>query len=231
VAPLVIDLVAPRSVVDVGCGEGGWAAAFRDGGVEDVWGVDGDYVDRSKLRIASERFLARNLEEPLRLDRTFDLVVSLEVGEHLPERCARPFVGSLTELAPVILFSAAICGQGGTHHVNEQWPEYWAALFAERGYLCFDAIRRGIWDDREVAWWYRQNTFLYVRESELAKYPRIAAIAPDGALPMRVVHPELLDLKVSQMAELEALVPQRSPSRVRRLLRRLRGVSGGRRGS
>ena len=55
----------------------------------------------------------------------FDLVVSLEVAEHLPKECADIFVDSLVRLGPIILFSAAIPQAGGTCHINEQWPEYW----------------------------------------------------------------------------------------------------------
>jgi 2-polyprenyl-3-methyl-5-hydroxy-6-metoxy-1,4-benzoquinol methylase len=60
--------------------------------------VDGPYIDRTLLEIPRERFLPFDLTKPLELDRTFDLVVSLEVAEHLPWACAETFVRSLTEL-------------------------------------------------------------------------------------------------------------------------------------
>ena len=83
IVPLVLDIVRPRSVVDVGCGTGTWLSVFTECGVIDVWGVDGEWVNRKKLRIPAERFLSWDLQIPLRMERDFDLVVSLEVAEHL----------------------------------------------------------------------------------------------------------------------------------------------------
>ena len=108
VVPLVMELVAPSSVVDVGCGLASWLAAFAHFGVPRIFGVDGPWVDESTLRIPPDRFLAADLTQPLRLDEHFDLVVSLEVGEHLPADAADTFIDSLVALGPVILFSAAV---------------------------------------------------------------------------------------------------------------------------
>jgi hypothetical protein len=93
------------------------------------WGVDGEYVNIKTLAIPEERFIPYDLKRPYRIDRAFDLVVSLEVAEHLPADCAETLVDSLTGLGSVVLFSAAIPYQGGEHHINEQWPEYWIRLF------------------------------------------------------------------------------------------------------
>src|SRR4051794_18163398 len=88
IVPIVLELVRPRRVIDLGCGTGAWLSVFTAFGVPDVWGVDGDYVDRRMLLIPAERFLARNLEAPFRARDRFDLVVSLEVAEHLPPASA-----------------------------------------------------------------------------------------------------------------------------------------------
>lgn len=167
IVPLVVRRLGPRSVVDVGCGLGTWLAVFVENGVVDVVGIDGDYVDPARLEIPPERFVAHDLSTPLRLERRFDLAVSLEVAEHLPVDRAATFVDSLTALAPFVLFSAAIPFQGGTNHVNEQWPEYWAAIFEERGFAPVDCIRRDVWSDENVEWWYAQNTLLFVEEARL----------------------------------------------------------------
>ncbi len=45
IVPLVLDLLHPSSVVDVGCGDASWLAVFQKLGIEDVFGIDGDYVD------------------------------------------------------------------------------------------------------------------------------------------------------------------------------------------
>ena len=190
IVPLVLDLVRGiQSVVDVGCGVGTFLAEFRDHGVGFVQGFDGDYVNREMLRIAKDQFAARDLSVPLQFDRRFDLAVSLEVAEHLPAERAHSFVGDLTRLSDLILFSAAIPGQGGTHHINEQWQDYWANQFQEFGYHALDAIRSRIWDCDDIEPWYRQNTLLYANLAALERHP---ALLSDRASPLPslcVVHP------------------------------------------
>lgn len=171
IVPIVMELVKPASVLDVGCGVGAWLAAFAAAGVNDYLGLDGVYVDRSKLLIDPARFQDADLARPPVLVRTFDLAVCLEVGEHLPESAAVGLVQTLTAAAPAILFSAATPGQGGTGHVNEQWPAFWRKLFADRGYVRLDPVRPRVWRDLRVMPWYKLNTFLFVRESEISTRP------------------------------------------------------------
>jgi SAM-dependent methyltransferase len=197
--PLVIDLVRPRRVIDVGCGTGDWLAVFRANGVEDVVGVDGAYVDKRLLKIPEERFIPADLAQPFRLEQTSDLVVSLEVAEHLPPSSAEPFVASLTYLAPVVLFSAAIPNQGGTNHINEQWPEYWANLFREKGYVVVDALRSKVWKEESMEWWYIQNALIFVAQDRLGEYPLLSKeYAPHGSRMLSVVHPRLHSQKVHE---------------------------------
>ncbi len=194
VTPLALSWTRAASVLDVGCGTGSWLAAFMGLGVTDVLGIDGDYVDRSALEIPAERFRAMDLSKPFDVGRVFDLAVSLEVGEHLPPETSEAFVESLCRAAPVVLFSAAVPMQGGTGHVNERWQGDWASMFARRGFVAVDAVRPVVWGDERVAWWYRQNTLVYVRETDLGRYPELAAARArtnDGAL--SVVHPILLE--------------------------------------
>ena len=192
VVPLVVEIVAPKRVVDLGCGEGTWLQAFRDRGVGEVLGIEGDWLDKSSLEIPQDCFRHHDLSQPLDLGRSFDLAISVEVAEHLDEENAAAFVNTLTGLAPVVLFSAAVPYQGGTGHVNERWPAYWARRFAERGYVPVDILRRRIWQDERVAWWYRQNLVFYANESALSANDVLeqgAAATP--AEPDALVHPDL----------------------------------------
>jgi SAM-dependent methyltransferase len=191
IVPIVMTLVAPRSVVDVGCGTGGWLSVFEQHGVMEVLGIDGEYVDRDSLLIDSSSFVAHDLSRPFPLERTFDLAVSLEVVEHLDESAAATFVDSLVQLAPVVLFSAAIPEQGGAHHRNEQWPDYWAGLFAGHGYVPFDSVRPRVWSSVAVEAWYAQNTLLYVRESEISRYPAFAQETRPLPGALSLVHPRV----------------------------------------
>jgi SAM-dependent methyltransferase len=170
---MIVSLLQPSSVIDIGCGIGTWLAAFRENGVDDIIGVDGNYVDRSRLLIPETSFIPADISKPFSLERSFDLAVSLEVGEHLPRRTAPTFVKSLCSLAPLVLFSAAVPYQGGDHHVNEQWPSYWRGVFRPHDYTMLDPFRAGIWHDERVEGWYRQNLCLFAHESALESDERL----------------------------------------------------------
>ena len=204
VVPLLVGLLNPASVVDVGCGTGIWLAEFGRCGVTDGLGVDGSYVRRDQLVVDSTRFVAHELKRALRLERTFDLAISLEVAEHLPPERADSFVGDLTRLSSVVVFSAAVPFQGGTHHLNEQWPEYWAEKFARRRYAAVDWLRPKIWKDPTVEPWYRQNTILYVQQEALRSRPDLTGLAAhvaDGRTLSRV-HPEMYEMAARHGTEL-----------------------------
>jgi len=191
IVPLVLKLIHPKSIIDVGCGIGTWLSVFKELGVEEIFGVDGDHVDKKILQIPEERFCVRNLEKPFQLNRQFDLVVSLEVAEHLSKESAKSFVKTLTELGPVILFSAAIPFQGGVHHVNEQWPDYWVKHFQDYGYIVIDLLRKKIWQNDDVEWWYAQNILIFVRKDYLEHHPLLKKESETTTTSqLSVVHPK-----------------------------------------
>ncbi|MGH2747931.1 MAG: class I SAM-dependent methyltransferase [Actinomycetota bacterium] len=191
IVPLLQQIVMPTSVIDVGCGRGTWLATFVARGVADIMGVDSPHMDVETLFFPPERFLGIDLERPFSIGRTFHLALSLEVAEHLPEGSAKEFVRSLTRLAPVVAFSAAIPFQGGDHHVNEQWPSYWAKLFEAQDYSPIDCLRRDIWRLGLNAWWYAQNLILYVSQSHLETHERLEKLADEpGWVPISLVHPD-----------------------------------------
>ena len=70
IVPLVLALIKPRSIIDVGCGLGTWLSVFQEFGVKDVFGIDGDYIDRHMLKIADERFMAFDLQRPIPVSYT-----------------------------------------------------------------------------------------------------------------------------------------------------------------
>jgi SAM-dependent methyltransferase len=168
-----MDLIQTKTVIDVGCGVGTWLAEFKSAGA-DVLGVDGEWAKASGLRIPKSSFVAADLvhcaldKKIEGVDTTFSLCISLEVAEHLPPECADGFVSLLTKLSDIVLFSAAIPHQGGTHHVNEQWSTYWVEKFKKHGYVASDVIRALLWGNDNIQAWYRQNMLLFMRESVFA---------------------------------------------------------------
>ncbi len=192
VVPLIMELLHPRSVVDVGCGTGTWLSVFRQFGAKEILGIDREYVTGEILEIPAEEFLPHDLRFPLAMDRRFDMAVSLEVAEHLPGECAETFVDSLTRLGPAVLFSAAVPYQGGTGHVNEQWPDYWSDLFREKGFVTLDPVRKRIWQNDDVEYWYRQNILLFVEREYLDGRPELQAERIDTRdTRLSIVHPRM----------------------------------------
>lgn len=187
VVPLVMAELAPRTVVDVGCGEGWWGRAFAELGGCHVLGMDGP----SGGTALPDQYVTVDLTYPFASLARADLAVALEVAEHLPPERADGFIEDLCTVAPLVLFSAAIPGQGGTGHLNEQWPAYWVERFNRNGFAVSGALRWQIWGDLRVENWYRQNLLVAARDPQ--RYPRLFATAL--AEPWPVVHPVLFEAR------------------------------------
>ncbi|MDQ3761804.1 MAG: class I SAM-dependent methyltransferase [Actinomycetota bacterium] len=202
VVPLVHVAVEPESVIDVGCGTGAWAAAFARHGARVAHGVDGSWVPRERLLIPPGDFYVADIAgtDPLAglTHRAhYDLAVCLEVAEHLRCDQAATLIGNLVALAPVVLFSAAIPGQGGVGHINEQWLDHWQALFDQHDYQLFDIVRAVLWDDERVEAWYIQNIVLFAGPD--ADRARLADVERRrGRLPLRLVHPRVFENSIER---------------------------------
>lgn len=216
VVPLVNSLVRPRSVLDVGCGTGVWLLEWINNGVTDVLGLDGNYLSATTLQIPPANFRSADLQRSFSLDRKFDLVQSLEVAEHLDESCADTLVKSLAVHADTILFSAAIPGQGGIHHVNEQWPSYWIEKFSSHGLQVFDIIRPTIWTDPRVERWYRQNIFLFSKRADFrVSSTLVDVVNPDSWKVVRNSRPSLRECVSSLPGAMSAEARKRLPLTVK----------------
>lgn len=221
VVPMVLDMFDPASVVDVGCGRGVWLSFFQRTGIPRVLGLDGDWVEVDRLAIPRDSFRVTDLAGHWTLAERFDLALCLEVGEHLPESKSAALVSNLTQAAPVVLFSAALPGQQGTQHINEQWPEYWESLFRERRYLRIDPLRRQLWQDERVAWYYQQNLTIYVFEDVLNGDERLREEHRRAmASPLTLVNRKILK-PLQQPRPALKLLPKLIVQAVRRRWRRL----------
>lgn len=128
----------PKILVDCGCGHGGISKEFLAHGCEDAFLFDGspDAVEiaRSTGMKNVEQLDFANAEA---IPAKGDLAICLEVAEHIPT----PYAGNLSRLlsnvAPILAFTAAPPGQGGHLHVNNQPQSYWIDLFSKNG-LEFD---------------------------------------------------------------------------------------------
>lgn len=187
IMPVVIKYLAPKSIVDFGCGRGIFLAEAQkvDDSIE-ICAIDGEYVDRKKLLIDEEKFDARNLEKKITLLKKYDLAMSFEVGEHISQENVNVFIENIVNSSDIVLFSAAIPGQGGIGHINEQWPSYWTSLFLKYGYKVSDCFRKLFWDNEKIPYWRRQNILLFVKET---KYDEVMRVFNEARDVIDIVHP------------------------------------------
>jgi SAM-dependent methyltransferase len=158
-APLIdaiIDLIDPKTVLDVGCGTGKALDYFLSRGVDCV-GVEGSTM-AVKHAAHPERIVVRNLNKPYFTNRYFDLVWCFEVAEHIHPDFTDAFLDTCCSHARNLLLSAAHPGQGGVGHFNEQPVTYWIAKLADKGFIYeHDATRRIVagYD------WYPENVMFF----------------------------------------------------------------------
>jgi len=193
IVPILMDKFNPKSVIDIGCGIGNFLKIFSQYGVNEILGIDGDWVDKELLiqNIPEEKFKKIDLNTEFKsfvkdYSYKYDLLISLEVAEHLAPATAQDFISCLCGLSDNIIFSAAIPFQGGENHVNEQWPSYWIELFKSNGFVCNNFMRPLIWNNTNIHWWYRQNMLYFKRNVELIDQPVNADISL-----YNIVHPDL----------------------------------------
>jgi SAM-dependent methyltransferase len=198
--PLLRQYIQPSSVVDVGCGTGAWLSVWKNYGVEDITGFDGDYINPHQLLINKNNFIPTDLEKEFKSPGKFDLAMSLEVAEHIQPAASETFINSLCRLSNVILFSAAIPGQGGLNHVNEQYPAYWSSRFRKNNFYPYDCLREKIWMNNMIEVCYRQNIIFYVREEVKDQYETITKF--DKPL-LPLVHPDYYEDKKKEIAALK----------------------------
>lgn len=163
----IINWLRPKSVVDFGCGEGLWLKAIKEMDKDiSILGLDGEYINPDRMQIPSEFFRPVDLSKPINLGSKFDLAISTEVAEHIEEKESDIFINNITSAADNILFTAAVPGQGGINHINEQWQSYWIEKFKKRGYFVDLSVRNFFWNNRELTNWRRQNLLFFSKRED-----------------------------------------------------------------
>jgi hypothetical protein len=176
---LIKPLVSLESVVDFGCGIGAWLAAAKQLGAGTITGFEGEWVVSSPLVIPRDRIQIVDLaQQSVDLRKHATLAMTIEVAEHLPSEAADRFVRTLVCASDIVLFSAALPGQGGSGHINERPLMYWVRKFWAHGYVPLDPIRPYVARDSYIFPWIRQNIVMFanydvaVRSPELMRFAR-----------------------------------------------------------
>jgi len=198
IVPYLVKTFDPMSVADVGCGLATFLSVFKINGVKDILGIDGSWVKKEQLFVSVSEFMEADLEKSYLLSRTFDLVLCLEVAEHLKEESADIIVNNLVSLGNTIIFSAAVPNQGGQNHLNEQDFSYWQEKFAKHDFHFYDIFRQKFWNTSEIDWWYKQNMFLVAHSS--VKFSDDVNEKRVIGKPLLFIHPETLATRVSQLS-------------------------------
>ena len=157
-----------HSAVDIGCGIGLCIRPLKDMGIK-VRGID--YSAAVVKKIAedlSDLIEYGDLTAPLSFEKKYDLVICVEVAEHLRQESAATLIDNIDKTgAKFLLFSAAPPGQGGTGHVNEREREYWEQLLNERNFSRDDKITKNVVNEisryKDLVPWLINNVVVYTK--------------------------------------------------------------------
>jgi SAM-dependent methyltransferase len=177
----IIEFLQPGSILDLGCGSGIYPRLYQHLGVADVLGVDG--LDLSATVLTADTYREADLQQPFDAGRRFDLVICLEVLEHLfPERSDVLLDTIAAHATETILFSMAEPGQPGNGHINCLTMDAVLAHWEARGWYPNLAQTLGLRAISTMSW-FRRNILVLKRQPD-SRHPDAAALLRQiGALP------------------------------------------------
>jgi SAM-dependent methyltransferase len=133
IADGIVRELRPTSVLDAGCAMGFLVEALRKRGVE-AWGVDvSKYAISQVDESVSEYCQVASLADPL--PRSYDLIVCIEVLEHVPPAETSAVVANLCAATDRLLLSTTPDDYGEATHLHVQPPEAWSEALAREGLL------------------------------------------------------------------------------------------------
>ena len=154
-----------KTIADFGCGPGWYVALLRRNGY-DTQGYDGNpAVEEMSSLFFDDGFYCQNIDltEELEAEEPFDMVMSLEVGEHIPKQWESFFFDNLTRNANhYILLSWAVEAQPGDGHVNCHSNEYVVSQMKNRGYTLNCPVSRYLRKSASL-WWFKNTLMLFER--------------------------------------------------------------------
>jgi len=133
IARTIQQTIAPRTALDAGCAMGFLVEGLRDVGIE-AYGVDISSYAIQQVRADIQPFCwVGSLTEPL--PQKYDLIISIEVLEHIPKRESERALLNLCQATDDIVFSSTPLDYREATHFNVQSPDDWAEQFARQGFV------------------------------------------------------------------------------------------------
>ena len=133
-ASRIVSMYRPFMTADVGCGNGRYCKFFKDHGWPNVHGYEGTQ-DIKKLGVYDD-IMVVDLTKRRWVEITYDFVLCIEVGEHIPTKFEQVFIDNLCEYVHKdLILSWATPGYKGRGHFNEQTNEYVISEFEKRGLI------------------------------------------------------------------------------------------------
>jgi hypothetical protein len=202
VLPAVFTALEVKSIITIGFGVEPWLRVAEELGTTTLVGLDGNHSHRALHPAGHSKIQTCDLEavkipSAVRTGARFDAVICVDGAEHLTPARADSFISELCSLSDLVVFAAAVPGQGGPDHLNAQWPSYWSELFKRNGFSCFDTMRSRLWDRQDCAWRYLQTLLVFAREGS-APYQTLRRDHDPVRAPLPLIHPRGMDHQRSE---------------------------------
>lgn len=216
-AEAIVAELAPSTSLDLGCGPGLLVEALRRRGV-DARGVD---ISEHAIEHAAEgaRDFCRvgSVTDPI--EGTFDLIVCIEVLEHVPQEYADGAVAQMASHARHVLFSSSPDDFKDPSHTNVQPTDYWIGLFGRHGMyrdLDFDAS----FISPQAICFHRPDSVLQVVRAYERRYFRLTQELREVREANVAIVADRANL-TAQLQQHQGAVPAAGPSLPRRLAARV----------
>lgn len=148
-----------QSVVDLGCGVGDYVHFLRDRNVDCI-GYDGNPTTQF---LANDRTFCQvlDLAERVSFEKQFDWVLSLEVGEHIPETYEQEFMDNIgRHCARGAVISWAVPGQSGRGHYNCRTNDYIIGQMIDRD-LEIDEASGLMLRNHSILQWFKNTLMVF----------------------------------------------------------------------
>lgn len=168
IANAITEQYAPKSVIEIGCGNGELSKLLSRKGVA-VTAIDGysapDFSEDNSVKFYKVDLNDANAVKNFftSVKQKFDIAICMEVAEHLKPEVSEQLIESMTAVSDIVIFSAAVSEQGGDGHINCQNRLFWHKLFEKNHFFLRDTVRAKIRKNPKVGRWYALNTLDYTR--------------------------------------------------------------------